>query len=363
MYVQTDSEGNPEVASSDLTTAQKRRIRRKKLQAARTATPSINQQTINFIDSIRRDISFLQATNSSLVLEIDSLPIKTKCKGESINKPVNIKAVPDLDTRTMSSTEKSREEVKAAREAKKLAKQKGKKGNENVKIPETVEIKVSDKAQVDVKKASPVKGKDEVDKAVLIETKKTIKDNIADGKPEGLGKDVKVDVIKPVEKTVKVNEEKGTSDIENKSKEKILAERACKKKAKLIKKKGLEGDAPKVDENMTVKDVVNTLKDIANVAKEVQDVTAKVQAIHLEVNKVIINVVSVIKPTPVETIMFVNCCLRFLFHSQLSRYFYEKYQCLLSRFACFMCLINLMSLYLSVSLFVYICLSIGLLWE
>ncbi|KAI8438103.1 hypothetical protein MSG28_010737 [Choristoneura fumiferana] len=284
MYVQTNSEGSPEVASPELTTAQKRRIRRKKLHAARTATSSINQQTINFIDSIRRDISFLQATNSSLVLEIDPLPIKTKCKGENINKPANPKAVTDLGTRTMSSTEKSREEVKAAREAKKLAKQKGKKVNENVKVQETIEVKVTDKTQVGVKKVSPVKGKDEVDKAVPLETKETIgKDKIAGGKPEELGKDVKVDVIEPVEKPV--NEVKATTDVEIKSKEQILAERAAKKAAKQNKKKSSEGDAPKVDENMTVKDVVNTLKDIVNVAKEVQDVTAKVQAIHLEVNK------------------------------------------------------------------------------
>lgn len=188
----------------------------------------------------------------------------------------------------MSSTEKSRDEIKAAREAKKLAKQKGKIVNDNVnKGQETIEVKVTDKAQVNVKKASPVKGKDEVDKAVLIDTKKTIgKDKIAGGKPEELGKDVKVNVVKPIDKIIKVVEDKPTTDVENKSKEQILAERAAKKAAKQNKKKGSEGDAPKVDENMTVKDVVNTLKDIVNVAKEVQDVTAKVQAIHLEVNKV-----------------------------------------------------------------------------
>ncbi|XP_047985325.1 translation initiation factor eIF-2B subunit delta [Leguminivora glycinivorella] len=173
----------------------------------------------------------------------------------------------------MSSTDKSREEVKAAREAKKLAKQKKKDPDQKGQ-----EAKVAKDLAVTEKnvKVSPVKGKDEVDKAVIHTEKPIVKEN----------KEIKakVDIVpKPVEKTVKIESDATSAD--DKSKDQIKAERAAKKVAKQAKKKGSEGDGPKGDGEMTVKDVVNTLKDIAIVAKEVQDVTAKVQAIHLDGSK------------------------------------------------------------------------------
>lgn len=262
----------------DLSTAQKRRIRRKRLQAARTTNPVTTHQTINIIDSIRRDISFLQATNSSLVLEIDPLPIKSKCKSYDIEKV--IKPVKEVrESKDMSSTEKSREEVKAAREAKKLAKQKKKEPDQTGQEAKVAkDLGVTEKGNV---KVSSVKGKDEVDKAIINAEKPIVRERNVAVKEESKAK---VDIVtKPVDKTDKA--ESAATSADDKCKDQIKAERAAKKAAKQAKKKGSEGDAPKGDEEMTVKDVVNTLKDIAIVAKEVQDVTAKVQAIQLDGKK------------------------------------------------------------------------------
>ncbi|XP_063617048.1 translation initiation factor eIF2B subunit delta [Cydia splendana] len=276
MFLTKEHSGNcPEESSQDLSTAQKRRIRRKRLQAARTTNPITTHQTINIIDSIRRDISFLQATNSSLVLEIDPLPIKSKCKSYDIEKLIKPKEVQESK---MSSTEKSREEVKAAREAKKLAKQKKKepeqKGQEGRGAKD---LAVTEKNV----KVSPVKGKDEVDKAVIHAEKTIVKERNVAVKEEIKAK---VNTVTKPAGTTEKSESTATS-ADDKAKDQIKAERAAKKAAKQAKKKGSEGDAPTGDGEMTVKDVVNTLKDIAIVAKEVQDVTAKVQAIHLDGKK------------------------------------------------------------------------------
>ncbi|XP_063548946.1 translation initiation factor eIF2B subunit delta [Cydia strobilella] len=269
-------ENCPEESSQDLSTAQKRRIRRKRLQAARTTNPITTHQTINIIDSIRRDISFLQATNSSLVLEIDPLPIKSKCKSydiEELIKPKEVKV-----SKEMSSTEKSREEVKAAREAKKLAKQKKKESDQKGQEAKVAKDLVVTEKNV---KVSPVKGKDEVDKACIHAEKPIVREKNVAVKEEIKAK---VETLtKPVEKPDKT--ESTATSADDKAKDQIKAERAAKKAAKQAKKKGSEGDAPKGDGEMTVKDVVNTLKDIAIVAKEVQDVTAKVQAIQLDGKK------------------------------------------------------------------------------
>ncbi|XP_063394812.1 translation initiation factor eIF2B subunit delta [Cydia fagiglandana] len=264
----------PEESSHDLSTAQKRRIRRKRLQAARTTNPITTHQTINIIDSIRRDISFLQATNSSLVLEIDPLPIKSKCKSYDLEKLIKPKEVQESK---MSATEKSREEVKAAREAKKLAKQKKKEPEQKGQEAKVAKDLAGTEKNV---KVSPVKGKDEVDKAVIHTEKTLVRERNVAVKEEIKAK--ADTVTKPAEKTDKT--ETATS-ADEKAKDQIKAERAAKKAAKQAKKKGSEGDAPTGDREMTVKDVVNTLKDIAIVAKEVQDVTAKVQAIHLDGKK------------------------------------------------------------------------------
>ncbi|CAH0592201.1 unnamed protein product [Chrysodeixis includens] len=156
----------------------------------------------------------------------------------------------------MSSTDnKSREDVMAARQAKKLAKQKGKEAApEQVQIPAEAQVKPATPVQQEKPskpepKVNSLKSKDEVDKAVLKEEKVIVAD---------------------------------------KSKDDIKAERAAKKAAKQAKKKGATegGDAPQdkpqvaaaapANENMTVKDVVETLRDIAIVAKEIQGVTDKV---------------------------------------------------------------------------------------
>ncbi|CAG9796934.1 unnamed protein product [Diatraea saccharalis] len=175
----------------------------------------------------------------------------------------------------MSSNDekKSRDEVLAAREAKKLSKQKAKnKGGVEVK-KETI---------VDTHKSGIEKDNNFVNKNEL-EQQKVTSVNKCDVEPatsKGSTKCIdEVDraAIKPVE--VKLDEAK--------TKDEIKAERAAKKAAKQAKKrKDDKGDVAPVAAEMTVKDVVETLKDIANVAREVQNVTAKVQAISMEPKKV-----------------------------------------------------------------------------
>ncbi|KAL0851519.1 hypothetical protein ABMA28_007309 [Loxostege sticticalis] len=155
----------------------------------------------------------------------------------------------------MSSKEdsKSRDDVLAAREAKKLAKQKGK--------PKPTQ----NEAQTAVTKSDTPKESSATEK-IGKENKETKKQATSESTKS------KDEVDKAVVKT---------DDI---SKDDIKAERAAKKAAKQAKKKKEDGGDACAD-NMTVKDVVETLKDIANVAREVQDVTAKVQAINLEPKK------------------------------------------------------------------------------
>ncbi|CAH0405620.1 unnamed protein product [Chilo suppressalis] len=171
---------------------------------------------------------------------------------------------------------KSRDEVLAAREAKKLAKLKGKnKAGAPIEVKKDLHTesiveaeKKNCKSDLEPKVSKePSKSKDEVDRALA----------------------------KPIE----------IESVGDKTKEEIKADRAAKKAAKQAKKKKDEdnvvgsavinkpfSDVNKVSDknkasdinkapDMTVKDVVDTLKDIAAVAREVQDVTAKVQAISM----------------------------------------------------------------------------------
>uniref|UniRef100_A0A2A4J0V0 Translation initiation factor eIF2B subunit delta n=1 Tax=Heliothis virescens TaxID=7102 RepID=A0A2A4J0V0_HELVI len=209
----------------------------------------------------------------------------------------------------MSSNEnKSREEVMAARQAKKQAKQKAK-----VKDPVKTDTKEQTSAQTaqnaDVKDTTPT-----VNKAKVEQGHSKVEPKVTSPK----GKD-------EVDKAIRLDT--SITDTGDKSKEQIKAERAAKKAAKQAKKKGAaEGgdgptdkpavkDVPKptnkdstvkdipkqdkdtnvkvlpkpvdkettvkevskpVNEDMTVKDVVETLRDIAIVAKEMKDVTNKV---------------------------------------------------------------------------------------
>ncbi|KAJ8736608.1 hypothetical protein PYW08_007264 [Mythimna loreyi] len=169
----------------------------------------------------------------------------------------------------------SREDVVAARQAKKQAKQKGKSKDATGAVikeqgatgavkqaPAPTPVEKQTKVEQTPSKETPTtnspKGKDEVDKAIKVE-------NVIEA---------------------------------DKSKDLIKAERAAKKAAKHAKKMGAiaEGDTaiekPAAKEvpkpgnpDMTVKDVVETLRDIQNVAKDIKDVTVKVNAIDLSGNK------------------------------------------------------------------------------
>ncbi|CAH0694972.1 unnamed protein product [Spodoptera exigua] len=179
----------------------------------------------------------------------------------------------------MSSTDnKSREEVMAARQAKKQAKQKGK-GKEPVQN-ET-------KEQITPKPVAPKAEPAPPTEQKVTEEQKPVKEL---KEPTSKGKD-EVDRVAKVDPVI---------EGANRSKEDIKAERAAKKAAKQAKKKGAtegEGEvkvpekpavkevSKPVNEDMTVKDVVETLRDIANVAKEMKDVTVKVSAIDLSGKK------------------------------------------------------------------------------
>lgn len=147
----------------------------------------------------------------------------------------------------------TKEDVQAAREAKKVAKQNAKLKNPKADLP-TAEPSTPQKgplqpsaqtSQQIVKETESPKSKDEVDRASEIETE-----------------------IQSMEKT------KGD----------IQAERAAKKLAKQAKKKLPHvSSGNTVEKEITNKAVAETLKNIVEVAKEVQQVTAKVNTLMLKV--------------------------------------------------------------------------------
>lgn len=218
-----------------LTTAQKRRARRKRLHATRATTDPL--------DTLLNTVNLLNNT-----LHKDSV---TKALGQGIAETDIHKH--NIQEIIMSSKD-SREDVLAAREAKKLAKQKAKhKGegqqkeenvNKVVEVPPLNDPNTVTPKKTEINKQESPKSKDEVDRA-----------------------------------NVKV-EEVGDN---KKSREQIIAERASKKKDKQSKKKGVDVPA---NPDMTVKDVAETLNDIKNVVKDMQDFTAKVSALNFEANKV-----------------------------------------------------------------------------
>ncbi|XP_028166112.1 translation initiation factor eIF-2B subunit delta [Ostrinia furnacalis] len=229
--------------------ARKRRLRRIRSKI-KAASKKLNKSV---------DSSHLESTNldpqQQLLNGIKSKPQELEIEKTSCSKSDSTKE----NTGNMSSKEdaKSREDVIAAREAKKLAKQKGK--------PKPAQATATKQPE-----------------AQKSEIKKDIKENSTDKLVKG-NKDAPTkspESQKSKDEVDKAVIQVKTDDI---SKEDIKAERAAKKAAKQAKKKKEDGgDAA---DDMTVKDVVETLKDIVNVAKEVQDVTAKVQAIHLEPRK------------------------------------------------------------------------------
>lgn len=189
--------------------------------------------------------------------------------------------------------EKSREEIKAAREAKKLAKQKA-------KVKDPIITSTKENANPSTK---PSGSKPKSETSVKIEENKHEELKITS---ESTKSKDEVDRAAVVTENIATNTEK--------SLENIKSERAAKKAAKQAKKKsnndnklvdekpkndGLVNDLVKSGENksdndkpvndLTVKEVYNTLKDIVNVAKDVQAVTDKVIAIDLGHRKVSIN--------------------------------------------------------------------------
>lgn len=201
-----------------------------------------------------------------------------------------------LTKNTVKETDSSREAIIAAREAKKLAKQKAKAKDSNASsTKENVHTSENTNPKLSGSKPNVESLKNE---EVHIEPKIN---------PEG--KDVPKSKDE-VDRAASVVSENIVVDTE-KSKEAIKAERAAKKAAKQAKKKSndnnkLDNDKPnndsqaKVDSvenksnndkpanDLTVREVYDTLKDIVSVAKDVQAVTDKVIAIDLGHKKVIL---------------------------------------------------------------------------
>ncbi|KAH9633531.1 hypothetical protein HF086_013208 [Spodoptera exigua] len=251
-----------------LSASTKRRNRRHKLKSILSQTQNNFTNNSNKIDNISHpEIS--KDSNKNLI-------VKHNILGDVQDSLLKNKVEENIK---MSSTDnKSREEVMAARQAKKQAKQKGK-GKEPVQN-ET-------KEQITPKPVAPKAEPAPPTEQKVTEEKKPVKEL---KEPTSKGKD-EVDRVAKVDPVI---------EGADRSKEDIKAERAAKKAAKQAKKKGAteaEGEvkvpekpavkevSKPVNEDMTVKDVVETLRDIANVAKEMKDVTVKVSAIDLSGKK------------------------------------------------------------------------------
>ncbi|XP_037968687.2 translation initiation factor eIF-2B subunit delta isoform X1 [Plutella xylostella] len=244
-----------------LTTAKKRRDRKKRAQISK-----LQEREIINIDSKSNEscleIKQIESSNNYQKAKPVSVIPGNEINHNILSQPIENNIEDTILKPAMSSkvvTPKSREEVIAEREAKKLAKQNAKtkidpnktSNSPNTKTVAQKEDIPSTQKPNEVKKAadkieSP-KSKDEVDKAVV------------------LTPDV-------------------TNQATDKTKEQIKAEREAKKLAKQAKKKGIApgGDATAVKE-VTKQSVAETLTNIVDVAKEVQQVTAKVNALLLKV--------------------------------------------------------------------------------
>ncbi|XP_045447088.1 translation initiation factor eIF-2B subunit delta [Melitaea cinxia] len=262
--------------STHITTAKKRRIRRKKLRAAK----ALNSLKIDSCLDINTQ-EYIKPIDEKIVPKISQVT----CNKKKLEVSLKNTSVEDK-TEKMSSKnglEKSREDVLAAREAKKLAKQKAKLKNnvnkDNVPKMENVQSPVANNA--DNKKEVPATSNNSSTNTPKTPAKKENSEITSTAKVEPPKSKDEVD--KAVIRTENVDLDA------DKTKELIKAERAAKKAAKQAKKKPA-GDSevkPTVvaQTDLTVKDVVNTLKDIVNVAKEVQAVTDKVIAIDFSTKK------------------------------------------------------------------------------
>ncbi|XP_041975850.1 translation initiation factor eIF-2B subunit delta isoform X2 [Aricia agestis] len=148
------------------------------------------------------------------------------------------------------STEMSRENIKAAREAKKLAKQKAKGKKGDVSTP----TNVPDKENKDC-------------------AQKTTTDNTTQN----------TKIVKQNEATAKRSESVDEVDKAVPKAEKIKSSTSIIAKVDSVVKK--QGDKTTPVTDMTVKDIVNTLKDIVDIAKEVENVTARIEAIDFGAKK------------------------------------------------------------------------------
>lgn len=256
------NQSNIVLQTVQLTTAKKRRDRKKRAQISK-----LQEREIINIDSKSNEscleIKQIESSNNNYqkAKPVSVIP-GNEINHNILSQPIENKIEDTILKPAMSSkvvTPKSREEVIAEREAKKLAKQNAKtkidpnkpSNSPNTKTVAQKEDIPSTPKPNEVKKAadkieSP-KSKDEVDKAVV------------------LTPDV-------------------TNQATDKTKEQIKAEREAKKLAKQAKKKGIApgGDATAVKE-VTKQSVAETLTNIVDVAKEVQQVTAKVNALLLKV--------------------------------------------------------------------------------
>ncbi|XP_059058337.1 translation initiation factor eIF-2B subunit delta isoform X2 [Achroia grisella] len=267
-------------AIEQLTTSQKRRIRRKRLQAARACD---NYQQ-------NKEIEVKEHTNDILPIVVDRNPLSVIDQiGNELKESIELGS--RIENLTMSSKEpsKSREEVLAAREAKKRSKLKAKKGD-------TVQTEGIGTKPVKgtVKKDVPKQGTDEI-KNASIEKSSKLTNTVIKGEDEVdhlVDSNTSTNVVSVHKEII----DKG--DISNeKSKEKVIAERAAKKAMKQAKKKGLASDGVEVQEEPTKskaelkaerrakQEAQRAAKQAANVVKQ-KDVSSKPVKIDKEVVKV-----------------------------------------------------------------------------
>nr|XP_034836839.1 translation initiation factor eIF-2B subunit delta [Maniola hyperantus] len=320
-----------EVKPTGITVAQKRRLRRKKLKAVRNLTQVENkrdykntpsQNILNILEIVPKNISprlcpFAQSNEDKITTD------KT-----SHNFICSAKVKEDNNMSSKGDTDKSKEEVMAARQAKKSTKQKAnKKPTEsnatpqiNVNSPTTKASKSEsndvknntnpgrektetsqNKTVASSKDQSIVKSRDEVDKAVKIELElntEASKDHIkAERAAKKAAKQAKKkgavdsgdshnieakpkELNKPSTEASKTTKTVDKSKIENIEATKISCEPKTVPKNVDITKTQIDIAVKTVPlSEATVKEMVETLKDIANVAKDVQAVTDKVKAI------------------------------------------------------------------------------------
>ncbi|XP_050343122.1 translation initiation factor eIF-2B subunit delta [Nymphalis io] len=271
-------EADPESSCAQVTTAKKRRLRRKKLRAAKSLTSvkiNIDHNNINVQE-------ILNSSSANIVPKTQIFDYDTTIKSEQNKKilevPFKNTCIEDkiIEMSSKEGSVKTRDDVMAAREAKKQAKQKAKLKN----------IENKDNVSTNIQPLTSISDS---------QGKKNISTNVPPKKPVTSDK---IDTTPSI--TAKAESPKSKDEVDraiqyenidinkDKSKELIKSERAAKKAAKQAKKKPIEESGVKntnVTQDLTVKDVVNTLKDIVNVAKDVQAVTDKVIAIDFTAKK------------------------------------------------------------------------------